>query len=188
MNNPLPYEKVLQDYGNHKFIPYAELLNCIEWRERRRAIILRDGEKCQICNCFGTETLFTGSKLIHFYEDFEEVEEFDDEGRFRVRIRMVKNKVNRPVYLHVHHKYYVLSRLPWEYEDDALETMCSVCHADFHSKNNVPKKRYENDAFFNLQLTPCPRCYGAGHFPEYSHVQNGVCFYCSGSMYLELMK
>lgn len=30
--------------------------------------------------------------------------------------------------LHVHHKYYIKGREPWEYEDDALITYCELCH------------------------------------------------------------
>lgn len=31
-------------------------------------------------------------------------------------------------YMHVHHKYYIEGRKPWEYEDDALVTICEKCH------------------------------------------------------------
>lgn len=30
--------------------------------------------------------------------------------------------------LHVHHRYYLPKHEPWEYEDDALETLCMDCH------------------------------------------------------------
>lgn len=30
--------------------------------------------------------------------------------------------------LHVHHKYYVRGRDPWEYDGDALSTLCERCH------------------------------------------------------------
>ena len=30
--------------------------------------------------------------------------------------------------LHVHHKYYVTGREPWEYPDCALVTLCEQCH------------------------------------------------------------
>lgn len=30
--------------------------------------------------------------------------------------------------LHVHHKYYVRGRSPWEYDDEALATLCEPCH------------------------------------------------------------
>lgn len=30
--------------------------------------------------------------------------------------------------LHVHHRYYITGREPWEYPDVALETLCTDCH------------------------------------------------------------
>jgi hypothetical protein len=30
--------------------------------------------------------------------------------------------------LHVHHKFYRKGAAPWEYLDDALETLCEACH------------------------------------------------------------
>jgi hypothetical protein len=34
--------------------------------------------------------------------------------------------------LHAHHRYYVRDRLPWEYPDSAVITLCSRCHAKAH--------------------------------------------------------
>lgn len=31
-------------------------------------------------------------------------------------------------YLHVHHKYYIDGKKPWEYEDDGLVAICEKCH------------------------------------------------------------
>lgn len=30
--------------------------------------------------------------------------------------------------LQVHHKYYKRDKMPWEYPDDALVTLCDLCH------------------------------------------------------------
>ena len=30
--------------------------------------------------------------------------------------------------LHVHHKYYLKDKKPWEYPNDALITLCEGCH------------------------------------------------------------
>jgi len=35
-------------------------------------------------------------------------------------------------YLHVHHRYYAQDRMPWEYDDDALVTLCEDCHTHIH--------------------------------------------------------
>jgi hypothetical protein len=189
MDKQLSYEQVLLRYGSPSLIPYGELLNCVEWQKRRADIISRDWSTCRTCHKIGTDSVFTGNRLIHFYHELdEEAESFDDEGRFRVGARMVLKRTNEPVSIHVHHKYYVLSRKPWEYEDDALETLCSECHATFHQNNRVPVWLDDTSRYMQEHLTPCPRCNGAGHFPEYSHVKAGRCFYCNGSMYIELIK
>jgi hypothetical protein len=30
--------------------------------------------------------------------------------------------------LHIHHEYYSPGKLPWEYPDEALTTLCDLCH------------------------------------------------------------
>lgn len=44
-------------------------------------------------------------------------------------------------YLHVHHTYYKHGLLAWEYPDEALTTLCSVCHEELHKKEKIPIKR-----------------------------------------------
>lgn len=39
--------------------------------------------------------------------------------------------------LHVHHRYYVMGRQPWEYPDGALVTLCHRCHAEEHLRKSV---------------------------------------------------
>jgi len=36
--------------------------------------------------------------------------------------------------LQVHHQWYVANRMPWDYEDDCLATLCKHCHADVHAR------------------------------------------------------
>lgn len=40
--------------------------------------------------------------------------------------------------LHVHHLQYINGKLPWEYEDDDLETRCHSCHRNFHRIDKAP--------------------------------------------------
>jgi len=91
---------------------------------------------------------------------------------------------DKKYYLHVHHKYYVYENLPWEYDDDALITLCNWCHWEFHQNYTVP---FYDRSFSELNYNPCSRCGGAGIFPEYNHVQGGVCFKCGGNRYVELI-
>mgnify|MGYP001010800090 CR=1 FL=1 len=70
--------------------------------------------------------------------------------------------------LHVHHKYYKMGLKPWEYPDDALETYCWICHENLHKEQKIDV--YTKEGIKASDLTPCVRCFGAGHFPEYNHV------------------
>lgn len=88
--------------------------------------------------------------------------------------------------LHIHHKYYQKGKLPWEYPDEALVTLCWSCHESLHSKETV--SYYDESMNLISSLTPCDRCFGAGEFPEYHHVQNGICFKCGGAKYMEFIK
>lgn len=36
--------------------------------------------------------------------------------------------------LHVHHKYYLQEKEPWDYPDDCFITLCCDCHDSEHSK------------------------------------------------------
>lgn len=40
-------------------------------------------------------------------------------------------------YLHVHHTYYEHGLLAWEYPDESLTTLCSICHIEAH-KEKIP--------------------------------------------------
>lgn len=70
------------------------------------------------------------------------------------------------VVLHVHHKYYDLSKMAWEYPDDAFECLCEHCHTVEHIPNccNTPyfDMRYDKECrmTFILRIRPnyCPVC------------------------------
>ncbi|MEZ5003925.1 MAG: hypothetical protein R2730_12930 [Chitinophagales bacterium] len=87
--------------------------------------------------------------------------------------------------LHVHHKYYQVSLKPWEYPDDALTTLCMHCHEELHKNKSVDVL----DALGrNIgEYHNCFRCDGAGWFPEYKHIEGGICFRCKGGKYEELI-
>jgi hypothetical protein len=88
--------------------------------------------------------------------------------------------------LHVHHKFYVKSWLPWDYPNDALITFCSICHDHLHRTQSVKVYKENRDYFLEeLDYEPCTRCSGSGYLQEYDHVQNGVCFRCGGQGFEE---
>lgn len=83
---------------------------------------------------------------------------------------------------HVHHKYYLKNMLPWDIEDDALETLCYDCHKYRHLNKIIPV--YElTGSHKNLVPTEnifCDRCGNTGYLPHFSHIENGICFKCHG--------
>ena len=40
--------------------------------------------------------------------------------------------------LHIHHKYYQKEKLPWQYPNDALITLCWECHENLHKNTKIP--------------------------------------------------
>lgn len=93
-----------------------------------------------------------------------------------------------PISLNVHHKRYILQKKAWEYNDDDLVTLCNECHEKIH-KVLSPKVYSDNNGYMEeVPLIPCSRCQGTGYFPEYRHVENGVCFRCRGARFEELIQ
>ena len=43
--------------------------------------------------------------------------------------------------LQVHHLYYVDGNMPWEYPNEAMVTLCSVCHRKEHGIKIKPKRK-----------------------------------------------
>lgn len=93
-----------------------------------------------------------------------------------------------PIALEVHHKHYIIQHKAWEYDNESLITLCSECHAKIHQTIGVKIYSNENGYMQQLSLTPCLRCSGTGYFPEYKHVENGVCFRCRGARFEELIR
>ncbi len=90
--------------------------------------------------------------------------------------------------LHVHHKHYISGLDPWEYKDSELITLCEECHSFYHAHYRVPVYKLDSSGnLVEITYTPCRRCGGSGYFPQYKHVQGGVCFRCHGARYEELI-
>lgn len=187
-----------------KKIPYYELLSCEEWSRKRNSIINRDSKKCQQCSKEGFDLYKdkavykkgVGWILISVPANVEQIVKTETVeikrplGTIedtRLVSKWVEREVDNPTFLHVHHKYYILGKYPWEYTDDALITVCSDCHSEIHENESIPV--YETEEMIdNVNLTPCFRCNGEGVFPEFKHVSNGICFRCGGTKYEELIR
>lgn len=95
---------------------------------------------------------------------------------------MLHYDAEKPYSMQVQHKYYVLDKLPWKYPDDALITYCNWCHSEWHQQNKV-KVFADEQLTTEVPVSVCSRCSGAGWFPQYKHVENGVCFECNGQRF-----
>lgn len=58
--------------------------------------------------------------------------------------------------LHIHHKYYLEGKMPWEVPDSCLVTLCKTCHEKEHEGKNiqslirrkkVPKKKKKDKQY-----------------------------------------
>ena len=144
----LTYNELILHKPNYS---YSDLLNVKEWKHCRERIIARDQSICQRCN--------------------------EQEGGYKlmeVEGSIVKVYSNKKLGLQVHHLHYVMGKLPWEYSDDQMLTLCRDCHAELHQKEEIPV----------FCSGVCAKCGGSGFLPEYSHVWDGVCFECSGTGYV----
>jgi hypothetical protein len=85
------------------------------------------------------------------------------------------------VKLEIHHLYYTLGMMPWEYPDSALVPLCRECHQKRHGIKKPILRKRNGDIIMHSPI--CLRCDGAGYIPPFRHVQGGVCFRCWGSGY-----
>jgi len=113
------------------------------------------------------------------------IEESDYAHHFTIQIgnrifALVISRVEKSfVGLNVHHKYYIQGHKPWEYENDALITLCEDCHKRWHENYSNIRLLDPNHKLIST-LTPCDRCGGSGYLHQYNHVENGICFKCRG--------
>lgn len=184
--------KLKANYISVSEIPYFELISTMEWFDRRDPIIKRDGNKCTSCGKIPTMGHYDekSRKIFHlWFGDDKLVYAKDEKGYLRETNLPDVKVAERSYSLHVHHKLYILDRLPWEYLDNELITLCNWCHWEFHKSNIIPVYRNnDGNSLEKLDYTPCNRCNGAGWFPEYKHVQSGICFRCEGARYEQLIK
>ncbi|GAB3572654.1 hypothetical protein GCM10027345_04170 [Hymenobacter daeguensis] len=205
---------------NGNSISYQKLLQTTEWDERRKQILDRDKHICQKCGKWETYKQYWGdvdyreTKQLHVWGDTNSIwfDGFDfgvkpnykppaifgDKPIYTFNNCMAEIIADKPYHLEVHHRYYLLSSLPWQYRDEGLVTLCNWCHRELHA-NGVLIPVYPNQTTRDTVLsnnrnvaqpfsyyTPCSRCDGTGELPVYNHVQQGICFRCNGAGFDEL--
>lgn len=79
--------------------------------------------------------------------------------------------------LNIHHQYYIRDKKPWEYDNNALVTLCSRCHQKRHQQTSTPLYTLDRQLIYSA-LPVCDRCQGTGYLPQYRYYMGGICFKC----------
>jgi hypothetical protein len=164
----------LQKQHSGGYIPYDELLGTLEWKTKRDLIIKRDKGRCTKCGTLPTQKHFANGKTQHIIDLTKDLD-------FHQII------YESPILLQVHHLYYITSKIPWEYQDKALVTLCDSCHKRIHDECSVPVYKFQNNELIDLHAVACSRCAGSGYLSEYMHYKGGICFECKGERYLSMI-
>jgi Pyruvate/2-oxoacid:ferredoxin oxidoreductase delta subunit len=178
-------------------LSYGELLQTEEWYRKRIEIIHREKERCQVCRLWCPDFAFpiednpfrmimvlawTGHDPSDFTVNDPKTSKSrslteDEKAMFRPQpVNLVPN---------VHHTFYVLNRLPWNYPNESLMLICHLCHAEIHNTKQIPVYRDELMTD-KLNATPCRRCDSSGFLPQFEYYRGGVCFTCGGTGFQEL--
>ena len=158
-------------------LPYSDLLMQPEWKILRKKILEKKNYTCNCCKKRATYYNFDyHEKRARYFYAQDDSEVFEKEKQ-------------EQVILHIHHKYYINKRLPWQYIKTCFEVLCKHCHFNFHKENEVPYLIEQNNTLIQVNnMTACTRCCGAGHLPQYHYYHNGICFKCMGAKYNELIQ
>jgi len=158
---------------------YADLLSTTEWKEFRDEIVKRDEWNCQKCGERSNELAWElkGSTPADIYvrrATKTEKKISDEEVIYS----------SKPVTLNAHHKYYIKNKNPWEYNPNALITVCSKCHTKIHETEKI--LIYDNDKLENPKIAQkCSKCSGTGYLDQFHYFMSGICFDCNGKGTLE---
>jgi hypothetical protein len=189
--NP-PFKDVQHLCDDNGRIQYEILLSTKEWQEFREIILTRDEHICTRCHKPPTPKMHPDDKGYYRKPTSEELEaskgvniiDLGDGDVIRMQHAIpTAIQIKDPVVLHVHHLFYIWDHLPWEYELDALVTVCHACHEFIHKTEKilVYTNRERNE---NMELITCSKCFGTGYLSRYDYHYNGICFSCNGYKYI----
>lgn len=196
-------ELVKEKEISKEYITYSEKLNTLEWRNIRNYIVSRDNYLCSNCGSSPTEyqngkpVRKKTKKEVQEYKNylgklwFNSVkEEYKDEYNpknppwfLQQKIRVPLNIEENPIILHVHHKYYILNNLPWEYPKESLITLCHNCHQNIHDRIKTPVY-LDKSKTKEIETKICEKCNGSGYLPKFHYYESGICFSCHGNKYM----
>lgn len=175
------YSDLIELYKDDEYIPYAQYLRTNFWKTKRLEVLDRDKFKCQTCGGYDTTTRKSKAGEVSLeWSDVEIILWTDMNGNEHMSFpTRPSGKPDKSYNLQVHHKKYIINKLPWGYENKDLITLCNYCHSDEHKRNNTPI--YDENGTLIIEHPDCSKCAGRGYIPEYNHVQGGICFKCGGT-------
>jgi hypothetical protein len=143
---------------------YREKLLDPLWIDKRHWVIRLDNYHCRKCS----KTPVYSSLKVNFIIRGEQTIKVPENTYL-----ILEEKLN----LNVHHKYYKQGYEPWEYDDEALITLCPDCHKKEHENNSIPVLLASDEIkYANI----CDRCGGSGYLPQFDYYLDGICFKCWG--------
>jgi 5-methylcytosine-specific restriction endonuclease McrA/ribosomal protein S27AE len=177
----IDYSNLIELYKDDDYIPYAQYLRTNLWKTKRLEILDRDNFLCQKCGAYNTVSRQNKTgEIVLEWSDVVAIFWTDTSGQERVSsLSRPQGLPQKPYNLQVHHKKYIVNRLPWNYDNEDLVTLCNYCHTEEHNHNHI--SIYDEYGKLIVDHPDCSRCGGTGYMPEYRHVQNGICFKCGGT-------
>lgn len=164
---------------------YLDKLKSEEWRLKREVILNRDKFTCSKCKNidFSKKWVETydeeGNLELYFYnKDYNQIIQVFGKCHTTMITELEHGDNMTVPIMNVHHKKYIISKEPWEYDNDDLITLCSDCHRILHQTEKIPL--FDLYGRQIVMIGQCSRCEGYGFIPKYSHVQGGICFSCWG--------
>lgn len=162
-------------------IAFRVLLETEEWKKKSDEILKRDNFSCKKCKTEWNPNRFLVNEengvRLYKIEDY-----WVNRSDFEVWLDKMKNVPKSEI--KVYHKYFQSNKLPWNYPDDALVSLCEKCHCKEHKANNT--KLFDENMYFLNNLILCQKCNGSGVLHQYAHIDNGDCFNCKGDGYKNL--
>lgn len=181
---------------------YLRLLSTLEWSRFRDKIISLDNHKCTKCNR-PEGRIWVQRPIEQVQKERDEVTRHNSEferkmkdpqyremyiqilmGRIDgpiegLRFYPSETKFNGEVVLQVHHRHYIMDKLPWEYSRKDVETLCSDCHKNLHACTEI--YTYKDETLrLRKKLPKCFKCNGEGYIDKYHYRDNGICYECGG--------
>lgn len=176
----ITYEELLK-IKNKNLITYNDLLETYEWKKTREEC---KEKMCQICTYvpFKEPLLYGSYVYFGIYDNLYQITANDILGRITYIDGHPYGLTQEEKHLELHHKYYILNKLPWEYKE-ALITVCNECHKNIHETQKIPIYLNErcNESY---SISVCNRCNGKGFLKEFQYHKGGTCFKCNGRRFL----